>query len=527
MTGDPERRACFGEPTPPARASRASTTRTSRSRRCSSRARCVRTSPPSTRSRASRTTSRTKARGRSTSVFGCSTSGPLRLHLHPGHPGHLGHLVHLLPAVHHTIQAKRLPLSLFDDLLSAFRQDVTVHRYATWSDLLDYCRRSANPVGRLVLRIAGYDDPAARSAVGRALHGAAARELLAGPRTGLGQRAALRPPRGSRGRGRVRVGSRRAADHARVARRARRGCGADARPLRRRPWRRRRRVRPIAVGAAADVARRRADPGPPRARRLRRVPPAARARPGRRAGHRLARAGVAVGAAWHATPASTIPSWSCPPRSAAPSSPSGISAGPWTMRWMKRERRARACSVGGRNWTPVTRRKSHGFRIHGWQGKARPPTPQGRALRPFIKRFNLPRGAFEDLIDGVEMDLTQTRYPTFADLHQYCLRVASAVGLVCVEIFGYRDPATRTYASELGVALQLTNILRDVPVDFARGRIYIPMEDLDRFGVTEADLRAACAAGRGRAVHAHAGPARPSGGPRPAVLRSRQGCASA
>jgi 15-cis-phytoene synthase len=130
-------------------------------------------------------------------------------------------------------------------------------------------------------------------------------------------------------------------------------------------------------------------------------------------------------------------------------------------------------------------------------GTVTPSTPQGRALRPFIERFNLPRGAFEDLIDGVEMDLTQTRYPTFADLHQYCLRVASAVGLVSVEIFGYRDPAARTYASELGVALQLTNILRDVPVDFARGRIYIPMEDLDRFGVTEADLRAACAAGRG------------------------------
>jgi phytoene synthase len=129
-------------------------------------------------------------------------------------------------------------------------------------------------------------------------------------------------------------------------------------------------------------------------------------------------------------------------------------------------------------------------------GKAKrgPWTPQGRALRPFIERFNLPRGAFDDLIDGVEMDLTQKRYQTFADLHRYCLRVASAVGLVCVEIFGYRDPAARTYASELGVALQLTNILRDVPVDFARGRVYIPMEDLDRFGVTEADLRAACAA---------------------------------
>jgi squalene synthase HpnC len=83
-----------------------------------------------------------------------------RLHQHPEHPGHLGHLVHLFPALHHTIREKRLPLSLFDDLLSAFRQDVTVHRYAAWSDLLDYCRRSANPVGRLVLRLAGSDDPA-------------------------------------------------------------------------------------------------------------------------------------------------------------------------------------------------------------------------------------------------------------------------------------------------------------------------------------------------------------------------------
>jgi phytoene synthase len=127
--------------------------------------------------------------------------------------------------------------------------------------------------------------------------------------------------------------------------------------------------------------------------------------------------------------------------------------------------------------------------------KTGPSTSQGRALQPFVERFTLPRAAFEELIDGVEMDLTQTRYATFADLHQYCLRVASAVGLVCVEIFGYRDPAARTYASELGVALQLTNILRDVPVDLARGRIYIPVEDLERFGVTEAELRAACDAG--------------------------------
>lgn len=120
---------------------------------------------------------------------------------------------------------------------------------------------------------------------------------------------------------------------------------------------------------------------------------------------------------------------------------------------------------------------------------AGPATPQGRALVPVIREFNLPRGPLEDLIDGVEMDLRQSSYPTFEALAEYCRRVASAVGLVCVEIFGYRHPAARTYAVELGMALQLTNIVRDVAADLRRGRVYLPGEDLRRFGVTEAHLR--------------------------------------
>jgi len=128
----------------------------------------------------------------------------------------------------------------------------------------------------------------------------------------------------------------------------------------------------------------------------------------------------------------------------------------------------------------------------------RPSTPQGAALQPFIERFGLPRQSFDDLIDGVEMDLVGRRYRTFDDLYQYCLRVASAVGLISIEIFGYRDPRVRDYAVALGVALQLTNILRDVPTDLANGRVYLPLEDLDRFGCTEADLRAEMArAGQG------------------------------
>ena len=119
-----------------------------------------------------------------------------------------------------------------------------------------------------------------------------------------------------------------------------------------------------------------------------------------------------------------------------------------------------------------------------------PETPQGRALQPLIETFNLPRPAFEALIEGVEMDLHNTRYATFDDLYQYCIRVASAVGLMCVEIFGCRDPASRRYAIDLGVALQLTNILRDVPGDLDRGRVYIPLEDFARFGCHEGDLGA-------------------------------------
>lgn len=119
-----------------------------------------------------------------------------------------------------------------------------------------------------------------------------------------------------------------------------------------------------------------------------------------------------------------------------------------------------------------------------------PVTPQARRLQPFVKRFDLPRQAFEDVIDGVAMDLDTTRYQTFADLFEYCRRVASAVGLICIRIFGCRSERACEYAINLGVALQLTNILRDVKDDLARGRVYLPLEDLAACGCTVADLEA-------------------------------------
>jgi len=131
-------------------------------------------------------------------------------------------------------------------------------------------------------------------------------------------------------------------------------------------------------------------------------------------------------------------------------------------------------------------------------GAGTPQTRQGIALAPLVGRFDLPRAPFEALIEGVEMDLGDRRYETFSDLYEYCIRVASAVGLICLSIFGARDPRAREYATDLGVALQLTNILRDVPVDLANGRVYIPLEDLRAHGCTEEDLHQEIArAGKG------------------------------
>ena len=119
-----------------------------------------------------------------------------------------------------------------------------------------------------------------------------------------------------------------------------------------------------------------------------------------------------------------------------------------------------------------------------------PETRQGRALKPFVESFTLPRQPFEDVIDGVAMDLDHDRYETFAELLEYCRRVASAVGLVCIEIFECREAGATDYAIDLGIALQLTNIIRDVGVDLQRGRVYLPQEDLRRFDCTEVALRA-------------------------------------
>lgn len=121
-----------------------------------------------------------------------------------------------------------------------------------------------------------------------------------------------------------------------------------------------------------------------------------------------------------------------------------------------------------------------------FDGKANHPVCQ--ALTTTIANFDLPREHFIEIIDGMEMDLLHTRYKTFVDLELYCYRVASVVGLMAAEIFGFEDHSTLKYAHNLGLAFQFTNILRDVKEDAQRGRIYLPLEELKRFGVSEQDI---------------------------------------
>jgi len=117
-----------------------------------------------------------------------------------------------------------------------------------------------------------------------------------------------------------------------------------------------------------------------------------------------------------------------------------------------------------------------------------PAHPVALALKPIVGSFAIAQAHLQAVIDGMAMDLEQNRYLDFAALERYCHNVAGVVGLMSAEIFGYEDPGTRDYAHSLGIAFQLTNIIRDVGEDAQRGRIYLPQDELTRFGVSAQDL---------------------------------------
>jgi len=132
--------------------------------------------------------------------------------------------------------------------------------------------------------------------------------------------------------------------------------------------------------------------------------------------------------------------------------------------------------------------------LNWWRGEVSaiyggiPQHPVGQALKPVVQQFNLPQEHLLEIIDGMEMDLTHHSYEDFRALQLYCYRVASVVGLLAAEIFGYADRKTLKYAHDLGIAFQLTNIIRDVGEDARRGRIYLPLDELARFGVHTHDV---------------------------------------
>jgi phytoene synthase len=132
--------------------------------------------------------------------------------------------------------------------------------------------------------------------------------------------------------------------------------------------------------------------------------------------------------------------------------------------------------------------------LNWWRGQVaeiyggKPQHPVAIALIPVVVKFNMAQELLLEIIDGMEMDLDQPRYSDFKSLQLYCYRVASVVGLLSVEIFGYTDRQTLKYAHDLGIAFQLTNIIRDVGEDARRNRIYLPMDEMQQFGVTAADI---------------------------------------
>ena len=126
--------------------------------------------------------------------------------------------------------------------------------------------------------------------------------------------------------------------------------------------------------------------------------------------------------------------------------------------------------------------------------------PEFQALADAASIFHIPHRYFHEIIEGVESDLVKTRFEDFGELRTYCYGVASVVGLICIEVFGYDDPRAAGYAIDMGIALQLTNILRDVKEDADRDRIYIPRDEMARFGYSESDLKAGVVNDRFRAL---------------------------
>jgi squalene synthase HpnC/squalene synthase HpnD len=426
----------------------------------------------------------------------------------------------VLIALGETVRAKDIPAQPFVDLLRAFRQDQTVSRYATWDDVLDYCVYSANPVGRLVLYLCGYRDEERQRLSdytctalqlanfwqdvsrdlekGRiyipisalAAHGLTEREIV--ERRFDERYVALMKDLIGRARGLFVAGLP-------LARMVDANLSVDIElfsrggmaildaveksgynTLQRRPELTKATKVRLLLGALAAklLARRGEKPG--EAARPAVSPAAARAVP------------------QVFDPRVAAESYAECNRIARAAHSSFYVA----FYGLRREKRNALCAlyafmrlvdnVSDEPGDLESKRRG----LARWRGlldEAVAGRTEGHAILPALAdtmaRFEIPARYFHDLILGAEMDLTIARYATFDRLAEYCYRVAGTVGLTCLHVFGFRDPHAPDLAERLGLAFQMTNIIRDVKDDFEMDRVYLPQEDLAKFGLRDEDLR--------------------------------------
>jgi squalene synthase HpnC/squalene synthase HpnD len=413
-------------------------------------------------------------------------------------------------ALRETIAAKDIPRQPFADLLQAFRQDQTVKRYANWQDVLGYCVYSANPVGRLVLHICGYRDEerqrlsdATCTALqlanfwqdvsrdldkGRiyipldaaAAHGLPEEDIVARRfdhryvrlmKDLIARTRALfaeGSPLANCVDGKLRADVRLFSSGGIAVLDAIESMGYDT--LHRRPAIGKLRQAALLGGAlAGQLFTRSSGPaGAPEARQSR--PPSLDIAASQEECHRVARAAH-----------------------------SNFYYAFFLLPKAKRDALAALYAfmrlvddVADEEGTVASKQRG----LAKWRaaldeaivGNGSPASAVLPALVDTVRRYDMPARYLHDLISGAEMDLTIRAYPTYERLREYCYRVAGTVGLTCTHVFGYRAPRALDLAEKLGLAFQLTNIIRDVREDFEAGRVYLPEEDMARFGVTPADL---------------------------------------
>jgi squalene synthase HpnC/squalene synthase HpnD len=445
----------------------------------------------------------------------------------PAHP--------VLIALRETIRAKNIPLQPFRDLLRAFRRDQTVHRYGTWDEVLDYCVYSANPVGRLVLYLCGYRDEARQQLsdytctalqlanfwqdVSRDLekgriyiplealapHGLTEADIV-GKRFDA-RYAALMKSLITRTRELFRAGqplSQTVERFLRVDLEMFSGGGLailDAieasgyNTLEHRPslskWTQAKLLgKTLTLGAFS-----RGGGNPRHATTDKSAESTSASDPEARAGYVPRDSSVIKLRPYSDAVRESYTECNRIARAARSSFYLAFFG-------LRREKRNALCALYAfmRLIDDVSdepgdlESKRQGLaRWRGMLDQAIGGETSGHAVLPAladtIERFQIPTRYFHDLILGAEMDLTVSTYATFDRLSEYCYRVAGTVGLTCLHVFGFSDPKAPDLAERLGLAFQLTNIIRDVGGDYAMGRIYLPQEDLDRFGIRADELR--------------------------------------